>query len=56
MSQQLDSGAEVHPKVKGVDGGKLVAAFKDAHGNITGLVQSSSCRNSSPVMSGMNFF
>src|SRR6266480_684836 len=35
----LDAGAEVQQEVKDVGGGKLIAAVKDADGNIIGLSQ-----------------
>ena len=35
----LDAGAEVQQEIKDVGGGKLIAAVKDADGNIIGLSQ-----------------
>jgi len=35
----LDAGAQMQQEVKDVGGGKLIAAVKDADGNITGLIQ-----------------
>jgi hypothetical protein len=40
LPSRLDSGAEAHQDVRHVGGCKLIAAVKDANGNITGLVQS----------------
>jgi predicted enzyme related to lactoylglutathione lyase len=36
----LHAGAVVHQATRDVGGGKLIATFKDADGNITGLIQS----------------
>ena len=36
----LDAGAQVQQEVRDVGGGKLIAAVKDADGNIIGLMQS----------------
>ena len=35
----LDAGAQVQQEIKDVGGGKLIAAVKDADGNIVGLSQ-----------------
>lgn len=36
----LDAGAEVQQAVRDVGYGKLTASFRDADGNVTGLIQS----------------
>lgn len=40
LQSMLDSGAKIEEEVKNVGGGKLVAAIKDADGNVIGLLQS----------------
>lgn len=40
LQSLLDSGAKIEQEVKNVGGGKLVAAIKDADGNVIGLLQS----------------
>jgi hypothetical protein len=40
-SQLFGAGAEAQQTITDVGGGKLIAAVKDADGNIIGLVQSS---------------
>jgi predicted enzyme related to lactoylglutathione lyase len=39
VKQLLDSGAEEQQAVSDVGGGRLIAAVKDADGNIIGLIQ-----------------
>jgi predicted enzyme related to lactoylglutathione lyase len=39
LQELVDAGAEVVEDVHDVGGGKLIATFKDADGNITGLAQ-----------------
>ena len=41
MKLLLNAGAQAQQEVKDVGGGKLIAAVKDADGNIIGLIQSS---------------
>lgn len=40
LATLLASGAQAHQDVKDVGGGRLIAAVKDADGNVTGLIQS----------------
>lgn len=39
LQSLLDAGATIEQEVKNVGGGKLVAAIKDADGNVIGLLQ-----------------
>lgn len=39
LSDLLDAGAETHQQIRDVGGGRLIAAVKDADGNIIGLLQ-----------------
>lgn len=40
LQSLLDAGTEILQEVKDVGGGKLIAAVRDAAGNIIGLIQS----------------
>ena len=39
LEELLDAGAETEQAVRDVGGGRLIAAVKDADGNVIGLVQ-----------------
>ena len=39
LARLIDSGAEVQQAITDVGGGRLIAAVKDADGNVTGLLQ-----------------
>ena len=41
MKLLVNAGVQAQQEVKDVGGGKLIAAVKDADGNIIGLIQSS---------------
>jgi len=41
LEELVDAGAETQQAVRDVGGGRLIAAVKDADGNVIGLVQPS---------------